>query len=237
MVLIQIIGDRGSGKTLRATAIAQMESRPVYANYALRLPHYRALTPYLLYSLHDPSLVIIDEFYVWCDSRRSSTSLSTIVSWVLNQSRKRNMDIIVINQLERATDVRFREQADYNIICELKHDANGNKVFTYRWQKVSETQVWPDLLEQLTEQDARSIYPAYDTTEIIDPLNPDVLDGLIADPRELLPRVDVCCEEILLHKPKVTISQAWVRDWCLRHDQSRKLFADLLYDALKSRGL
>lgn len=237
MTLIHVLGRRGRGKTLRAVADAVREDVPVYSNFKINIPRWEPITPVKLYTLRKPSLIIIDEAYIWMDSRRSLLPLSTILSWILNQSRKRKMDIIVTNQLDRATDVRWREQADYNIYCKKVRQDDGRFAFKYIVEEQDdEKQVMRRQIQTLSADQAEKLYPIYDTDEIVEPLNPDVLDALVTDPRELMPKVDEVANAIMERAPKVKVTDAWVRNYCHRNGYGTKVFGALLYDTLKASG-
>lgn len=184
MSLTVIMGGLGSGKTLLATLIAKnTRDRPVLSNYKLNLPNYQPLTPSMIPAQESSCLMLIDECYTWLESRTSGKDLNRYLSYVLFQSRKRRIDLVMTLQLLGSMDVRFRELADYYVVAERIPE--GHIYWWYdRGRRTSTTFFLPI-------ESAEKLYGLYDTLEIIKTpqdigkeltlADPDDIDKAIAD--------------------------------------------------------
>ena len=161
MPLIIIYGFRGGGKTILATKLAITSRSPIYSNYWIDSVDY---TPFKLQDtrdFHEKCMVMIDEANVMIDNRRSMDALNIYMSYILNQSRKRNITFIVTTQRLNAIDVRFREQADYIIKSENMGD-DGHRYIVINpgnYQKK---------VFRMTRAEAKKWYGRYDTNQIIE---------------------------------------------------------------------
>jgi len=102
-----IFGNLGEGKTLLATYLAYKEAqkgREVYAN--LSLPFAKRLDTILGLKDVKDAFVVIDDIIPFLDSRQSQKNV--FMSWILNQSRKREVDIVYTSQVLSAVDLRLR---------------------------------------------------------------------------------------------------------------------------------
>lgn len=160
-MLVSIIGKIGSGKTLLATRLALADKRKVYANYKIDILNYEKLTLAKLFELNEPALVIIDEGYVWLESRISQSKLNRYVSYVIFQSRKRNIDIVLTCQLWSSIDLRYRYQSDILIYAE-------RKTYGFKYRIVSQ-ETGNEFIIKWLEEDAEKVFKYYDTMEMIIP--------------------------------------------------------------------
>ena len=178
-MLISVLGNLGTGKTLFLTYMASKFNREVYSNYELKLKHYKQLKVIDLLNLPNNIEVFIDEAYTWLESRVSSKALNRYLSYILLQSRKRTINIYITAQLFSSVDLRFREQSNIIIVCHrinegyfykiLNRENNGMKSFLFPFIK------------------AKKYYKLYDTYEIIEPHDKRRLEfNLISSDTELL---------------------------------------------------
>ena len=136
MVCILILGGLGSGKTLFMTILAKMIAKPIFSNYALKFSDI-AVKPLeiekLFHSEYQNCCVLMDEAYIYLESRISGSEMNRCLSYVLFQSRKRGVILILTAQLSSSVDVRFRELVDIVIHCEKMGDC-----YRYQLQLVKE---------------------------------------------------------------------------------------------------
>ena len=189
-MLIAVIGDIGSGKTLYMTRKATRIKREIYSNYKLNLPNYNQLTIWELLNLPNNITVFLDEAYTWLESRTSGKKLNRLLSYIIFMSRKINIDVYASAQLFGSIDIRFRNQANKLVICK-----RGKHGFIYQVRKkVLTKQLKIKIITKtyfLSNKNAKIYFPYYDTLEIIDPSDKaDLeLDILKRYPKELKVRV------------------------------------------------
>lgn len=189
-MLIAVIGDIGSGKTLYMTRKATRIKREIYSNYKLNLPNYNQLTIWELLNLPNNITVFLDEAYTWLESRTSGKKLNRLLSYIIFMSRKINIDVYASAQLFGSIDIRFRNQANKLVIC--KRTKHG---FVYQVRKkVLTKQLKVKIIKKtyfFSNKNAKIYFPYYDTLEIIDPADKaDLeLDILKRYPNELKVRV------------------------------------------------
>lgn len=178
-MLISVLGNLGTGKTLFLTYIATKFNRDVYSNYELKLNHYKPLKVIDLLNLPNDIEVFIDEGYTWLESRVSSKALNRYLSYILLQSRKRTINIYITAQLFSTVDLRFREQSNIIIICKRIDDG-----FSYRLINRDTNSIKSFILPY---EKAKLFYKYYDTYEIIEPFEKRKLEfQLIKSDTELL---------------------------------------------------
>jgi len=196
LVLVAIIGSIGSGKTLLMVLFAFLSSREIYSNFKISLSRYKALEVMDLLELKDNIDVLIDEGYTWLESRTSGSILNRYLSYIVLQSRKRTIDIIISAQMFSSLDVRFREQCDLIIKCEKIVKKKKIAGFKYSFLFVESN------LERtffLDIKEARKYFDMYDTYEIVEPHKIEQMRlKLLEDdnPKELWERLESITEKI-----------------------------------------
>lgn len=165
-MLVAIIGAMGSGKTLLMVFFAFLSTREIYSNFRIHLNRFKTLEVMDLLELKDNIDVFIDEGYTWLESRTSGSVLSRYLSYIVLQSRKRTIDIIISAQMFSSLDIRFREQCDLIIKCEKIFKKKKIAGFKYTFLFVESN------LERtffLDIKKASKYFDLYDTLEIIEP--------------------------------------------------------------------
>lgn len=164
----------GSGKTLYATwyALRFFVERRLYerafANYHIISPDPERQVELLdkeafkgLAHLSN-ALVIIDEAYLWLDSRRSSSKSNIDVSYLVLQSRKRGFDILYLAQVRSSVDLRLRDLSEMWVFAEKRRDGFH---YTEAWRGTT-----PRLRDRkLSNKAAERLFPYFDTHEIVAP--------------------------------------------------------------------
>ena len=112
----QTLGHLGSGKTLLLTYFALLTNKniPIYANFHIKLPNVKVIEPNELEDL-EKGILLIDEAYLWLDSRCSGREINRYLSYLIFQSRKRGFNVFASSQLSSAIDLRYRFISDLNI--------------------------------------------------------------------------------------------------------------------------
>lgn len=182
-LLINLIGERGGGKSTFATAIAAMirEGFPdaiIAANIGLKIPNtiycpdiLEWIAEAILDDNNEYKLVIIDEAAISGFESYGSIGISAAIkSYLLAVSRKFNLDIIMISQLMSMLQKRGQWLSDYDTLCTSTRESPASykfeipDYFTYstydqNQKKVSEWDCYGvDAYEY--------IFPKFDTREI-----------------------------------------------------------------------
>jgi len=213
----------------------------VVANFHLNGPYTEfEMAPFLKSTYHD-CLILLDEAYVYLESRTSMRQSNRLMSYVLFQSRKKNVSIYLTVQLASSVDVRFRSLADYVITAE-----NLGIGFEYTLGRPNDPSTVTTALLPLEK--ALPFFAYYDTNEVIDNTNESfeyltpqeqidavmpVVSAIIADwvntYNAAHPHRD------LKSKPKPP-TKAYVTIWLMQHEQSYrgKRFLTVVWDYLKA---
>ena len=171
-MLVIILGAKGSGKTLFATTRALKSIREVYANYRIDIKNYNHLEVMDLVDINNSVDIMIDEAYVWLESRISGFFLNRFLSYMLWQSRKRDIDMYLTAQKFRALDLRFREECDVIVKCKTRTNLKKDDFhFSILW--IAENRVNNFTLSY---KDAEKIFPLFDTYQIIEPYTKEELN-------------------------------------------------------------
>lgn len=178
-MIIGIIGERGSGKTLIMAKDLKEENskgKIIYSNFHinskavkypknLNLIDEKFLKEYSNFKLYN-CCVYLDEIYIYIDSRVSGSSKrNRIFSYFINQTRKRNVSLIYSAQLLNSVDLRLRRQTEIFILpkCIV---LDGEKVIV---ADIVKPVGFSDQIKKIGEMRflAKDYYDVYDTDEII----------------------------------------------------------------------
>ena len=194
-MLIVILGNYGSGKTLFLTYLTFKTKRNVFSNFKLNTKNYNHLDVLDLLNLPNHIDVFLDEAYTWLESRLSGKAINRYLSYILLQSRKRTIDIYCTAQLFSTIDVRFRHKSDIIIECHKFKDGFHYKIFNKNTFK-SKYFILPF-------DNAKKYYSYYDTYEIVEPFEKARLEFslLQSDTSKLFKRAKEIAKVI---KPKLS---------------------------------
>ena len=198
-MLIGLVGDFGTGKTLFTTMVALDSERRVLANYHLNIEDYEYVEPIDVYrNLGYNCDLLLDEIYTWLESRTSHSFLNRYVSYIVLQSRHRTIDIYGTLQLLSSADLRFRDLLHIIIKCTRKN--NGNKDpdkwdFLYEFMKVSTGFRWN---KRLPYEEAKEFFQYFDTNEIVEPYDKDFIEFELLKryPRKMAGKLRAVAKEI-----------------------------------------
>ena len=199
-MIIGIVGNVGSGKTLLATLAAITdceEGKNIFANYKINFESSKGNKPEKVdigklvtwlnngkyhFQLHE-ALLILDEAYAGLDSRVSSSPFSRYISYFLFQSRKLGYDIVFTCQLSSSVDKRLKNLCDLWIVAEQQAqyiDEENTQVQEYfHYEMVKEGKWLGEFTISLEE--AKAIFPFYATQEIV---KPSTLSGSTKDKKK-----------------------------------------------------
>lgn len=197
-MLISLDGNIGSGKTLLLVIIATTSKRKIFSNFQLDLPLYNELEVINLVNLENNINVFIDEAYTWLESRTSYKAINRYLSYIIFQSRKRNIDVYITSQMFSTVDIRFREQSNILIHCKRIDDN-----FHYYFNIVGSEKMNHFILPL---KEGKEYFKLYDTMEIIQPNNKQELefDLLKQYPNQLLEKVIEISKIIKPNLKKIT---------------------------------
>lgn len=229
-MLCGVFGDLGSGKTLFLTYLAfKNQHLPVFSNFTIKLPNVKLIDADELITLnYSKALILLDEAYVWLESRLSYTDLNRYMSYIAFQSRKRGLDIVLTAQLSRTIDIRYRELFDMYVLAE-KADYGFKYTFvTGRFMRV----------RCLSFDFAEKLFDLYDTYQII--LPPDIEDliekvRLKARKEDLNQKIEELTEQFLSENRNIgKVTKIAVKDFLLKRNLNMQ-YADFIYNRVKMR--
>jgi hypothetical protein len=229
MTLYHAIGDVGSGKTLFLTWMAVHEKRSVYSNYKIKIPNYHPLKPETLNIIEEPALCLIDEAYRWLESRTSGRVINRYMSYKIFQSRKKDRDYALTDQLEETVDVRYRLMTNFEIQCHHIIDVG----FQYNIYKNSAFKIYHPVSVIMPYSEAEKLYPLFDSWEE-QPIDDGMIFNITEDKAEILKDVDEIVDYLLSKGDVKTYSKGDVADYCLRHGYPKE-YVQTTYNALKAR--
>jgi len=226
-VLILVIGQLGSGKTLFLTIYSFLTSKSkVLANFKIKNKKVKDLS---IKDLFDNNLkdvcILIDEAYTLIESRASMSDINRFMSYILFQSRKRSIDILMTAQLFSTIDVRFRKLTDYIVYCQ-----NFTKKHLFVYKIYNQKHLLKTI--RLHYFNAIEFFDKYDTNQIILPRNNDILFDY-TNKEDMIKELEKMSDEYMndqLFSKKVT--QANVKAFLVLNGYSKK-YTDLLYAYLK----
>lgn len=123
MVVSLICGYRGDGKTTLCTLLlynAFTRGRKVLANYSLHFEFEKLKMSRLMDNIDEygGSILAVDEAYMYVDSRNFSSKFNKAFGYLMLQTRKRGIDIVLTVHQKQMADVRLRLNLDYVYECE-----------------------------------------------------------------------------------------------------------------------
>jgi len=136
MVLFNILGELGSGKTATLVALTLKNwfyrRQKVYSNFHLfRIPYVYIDAINRIDEAKDGWLAL-DEFWTYCDARMSLTRRNRFVADILRRSRKRNLTYCMTVQVADSVDRRVRKIMDFSAYPMLTTNENVCKVLIFR---------------------------------------------------------------------------------------------------------
>jgi len=177
-MIIGVVGDRGSGKTLFMTRegfLNYCKGRYIYSNYHFYFPKVKIEG---IEKIYTPKLIddeflnnyrnelfniclFLDEIYIYIDSRASMSRANKIWSYFFNQTRKRGVDLYYSTQFFSQVDKRLRFNTEMFIIPKvIKKDGKQYIIINMYTRELK-------LLKKYMFK-AETYYNMYDTNEVVD---------------------------------------------------------------------
>jgi len=231
MTYLAIHGDIGTGKTLLMTYLATTSGMKIYSNYHIEHPSATTVTPGDLARVEGPAVICLDEVYTWLESRISSAILSRYMSYILFQSRKRDLHFITTCQLTSSVDLRYRELSDYWIEAKVETIDSIPSRFKYTIIKNSPPTYPHRVIAVSAPALIRAVGGMYNTVEVVGSLDDMILE---IDPSVMSSEVLRLADELIEQHPNVRWSQAVVSGYCLCQGYSER-FSRALYQAIAWR--
>ena len=185
LTLTIVTGGGGSGKTLLCVITARKYIEgggTVYANFSLSGAQNLDLER-LLRGQYSRCLVLIDEAYAYLESRLSGRPLNRACSYILFQSRKLGLHIMMTAQMLMTVDVRFRTLMDVWVSARAVRPG-----FEYWFYQASTGRARRLVLPWRV---AERYFDLYDTYELVEPADQvEIVDRLFLEPDEILDRAE-----------------------------------------------
>lgn len=118
MVLIGLIGEMRSGKTLLMTMLGYQEHKkgntilanyhPIYSNHFLVAEDIKEAIAQKNTDFFKGCTLLIDEIHIWIDSRMSMSKKNVAISYFVTQSGKLDTTVYWTSQFLRQVDIRLK---------------------------------------------------------------------------------------------------------------------------------
>ncbi|MFX0069870.1 MAG: hypothetical protein ACFFAO_02160 [Candidatus Hermodarchaeota archaeon] len=169
-MLVLIIGENGSGKTLIMVLFALSNlSRNILANFTIKHPHWNYLEIDDFLNIQNNTDVYIDEAYTWLEKRRSLKYTNLFISQTKEQKRKDKSTWYISQQRPNLIDKRFEEFCNVKIECKTRYPI-GNSYDDFIYKFTYEDLYYP-IYKRLSYEDAMFYFKYFDTYEKVPPEN------------------------------------------------------------------
>jgi len=232
-MLIIVVGNRGSGKTLYLTSVALKSNRIIYSNFELNIDRYRKVEVVDLLDLPDDIELFLDEGYTWLEARTSMKALNRYLSYIAFQLRKRNLNVFLTAQQFSTLDVRYRDEWDMLIKCERIDNGRKRDEWDFKYsilhKESLKTSAW-----RLPFDKAEDYFDMYNTYEVVEPYDKKKLElQILQDAPELFwAKVEKVGNELEPTLNKITRSSVKVGLLKLGYDKS---YCEYVYLYLKDQ--
>lgn len=175
-MLIGIEGELGGGKTLLLVKYLKAESkhnRRVLTNLTLNeIPYEQVNVMDLLENNSEFNNVVlgIDELTVYVDCRLSMSKANRFFSYLILQSRKRDVDIYYTTQDMNMIEGRVVNHTNITALCEKMYNKQNQLIQDYRMYTLFDFRNRHKPTIKSFIMDIRPYYKYYDTNQIITPL-------------------------------------------------------------------
>jgi SpoVK/Ycf46/Vps4 family AAA+-type ATPase len=222
-----IYGNLGSGKTLLLTILAFISKKPVVSNFKLDIG--KSIREFdirtFMKAEYQDSVVLMDEIYIYLESRLSMSKKNRYASYILFQSRKKNLELYGTVQLARTVDLRYRNLADCFIHAEGLTKF-GYKYTQYDLKKNSVRTIY------LPIENAKQFYKMFNTNEIVMDRKEFESDFFKTE-EEKAEYVKKYASEIVGSFSGRTITKGMVSTYMFDH-KLLKCYATIIYDRIKT---
>lgn len=122
----------GCGKTAFLVWLARghhAEGKKIYANFKVTFADIIAPAELLMMQDLENCTILIDELWTIIDSRQSTSGENQFLNDIILSSRKRGVTIMGTSQMPHMVDKRFRDIADFRVLCERKGKELDRRAF------------------------------------------------------------------------------------------------------------
>ena len=128
-MLVTLEGVMGSGKSLTATTLAKLDfdrGREIISNNDYKFKSTKFDTAYFVEHMTDEQMqdvtFVLDEGYLYLDSRSSAAKLTKLFTYFIAQTRKRNVDMYICIHHIDTIDKRLRRAIDVRGTCRYRKE-------------------------------------------------------------------------------------------------------------------
>jgi hypothetical protein len=169
-MLIGITGSLGSGKTLYMTRCLYKEKLKredcrLITNYKLNEVPFEYIDASELFEMKEKlknTIIGIDEFHIFLDSRSSLTKKSKLLTYFILQSRHLGVHLYFTTQDIGQVDIRLRRMLDLLVYCRKTYVDDYFKIRLIDYRDTM------DIKQNEFIFHGQPYYDLYDTTEIVD---------------------------------------------------------------------
>ncbi len=169
-----ISGNLGSGKTATMVWLAQkrkLKGQKIMSNITTTFTDDTDITApaeILLMHRHKNCCILIDELWTLIDSRSSTTGENKFLNDIVLSSRKRGVTIMGTSQMPGMVDKRYRDIADYTVICERRGPDNSLNSTIKAHITKPDFRAKQSIIVKTYSFKVRDVADLYDTNEIIE---------------------------------------------------------------------
>jgi len=188
------LGEQSAGKTLSMTYYAYiyyLNGYKIFCNYNLAFPHEKLSKKIIIEYLKNKtqlnkSVFLIDEIYLFLDSRSFGSKTNKLITYFLLQTSKRDVHLFGTAQYFNTVEKRFRENCNFKVYCsrviyslELKKYldiSTKNRIIDDKFLYIRMTFIIKRSIMGMLDFDdvknkylkASNIFKLYDTRELLD---------------------------------------------------------------------
>ncbi|MFW9949622.1 MAG: AAA family ATPase [Candidatus Thorarchaeota archaeon] len=213
-MLVAILGNLGSGKTLLSVINAYYSNLPIVSNFFIDFSN-REIESFdldrFLRADYQNCIILLDEAYNYLESRISGSELNRVMSYILFQFRKKNVTMYFTAQLFSTIDRRYRELCDMIIVAKSR-DPTKKENFSYTITNFLITKKFV-----LDYEKASEFFTMYDTKEVILNHNPKLEFNLKSD-TDKMSEITMIAEEVnQFYEKKNTLTRNMVKLYFTTH--------------------
>lgn len=212
-MLTIICGTMGSGKTLLSTILAYHSKYDcIVSNYHIKFEHKTVLEfdiKKFINAEYENCCLLLDEAYSYLESRISGSDLNRLISYILFQSRKKNIDMYLTAQLISTLDLRFRNLCDFYIVA-----TKNMNYFEYNILNVYSNQ---SKTIYINKSKCNNFFQLYDTNEIILPNLKGIQDKILTG-NQKMQKANEIATEIIEKYDETRITFDLVQSYCIEYE-------------------
>lgn len=211
-MLTVCLGNLGTGKTLFLTIVGYYSKKKIITNYKVDFSG-REVEEFdirkFIEAEYEDCIILLDEAYVYLESRLSGSHKNRLMSYILFQSRKKNVDMYLSVQLVSTLDKRFRHMSNFYIYAESDEISYTYLVFNKDTGKVKTI--------KMLRRRILPFYKMYDTNEVILPDINAILQQTLSG-KEKIYEAKQIRDGVMKHYPDMVITKDMVMVYMMEHN-------------------